>query len=70
MNNIWNMNKELRGNMLLNDTMNLNWICINMIMYKYLLFFLLSEVLSRVSSVGKESASGLEKVMQMCQQPW
>ena len=39
MNNIWNMNKELRGNMLVNDAMNLNWICINMIMYKYLLLF-------------------------------
>ena len=38
-NNIWNMNKELRGNMLVNDTMNLNGICINMIMYKYLLLF-------------------------------
>ena len=31
--------------------------------------FLLFEVLSRVSSVAKESVSGLEKVMQMCQQP-
>ena len=39
MNNVWNTNKELRGNMLVNDTMNLNWICINMIMYKYLLLF-------------------------------
>ena len=70
MNNVWNTNKELTGNMLLNDTMNLNGICINMIMYKYLLTtFLLFEVLSQASSVGKDNASSLEKVMQMCQQP-
>ena len=31
--------------------------------------FLLFEVLSQVSSIAKESASSLEKVMQMCQQP-
>ena len=40
-----------------------------MIINMYLLLFLFFEVLSQVSSVTEESASGLEKVMQMCQQP-
>ena len=55
--------------LILNDTMNLNGICINVILYKYLSTFLLFEKLSRASSVGEDNASGLEKVMQMCQQP-